>query len=89
LKTKGETTVDTAVESRIDQKPKIPAELLAQLLFDAAQKAAKSGHIGKLRYCGEKRNWEDCVMVERVGDKTIAMLYFNVGVDTLAVTRRI
>jgi hypothetical protein len=78
-----------AAGGRVDQEPKVPAELLAQLLLDAVQKAARSGYSGELGYCGEKRNWEDCVMVERVGGKTIAMLYFNAGVDTLAVTRRI
>jgi hypothetical protein len=77
----------TAIDGA-DRAPKVPAVLLAQLLLDAVERAKREfNHHGELLYCGWEKSWEDCVTEERLGDRTIVFLHFNIGARSYCVRR--
>lgn len=65
----------------------IPFGLFAQLMADAAEKAATSKFEGPVKYCGTESTWEDCITFEHVNGKHIAIFHFNIGKDTLYAIR--
>lgn len=66
---------------------RIPFGLFAQLMADAAEKAASSKFEGPVEYCGTESTWEDCITIEYVKEKHIAIFHFNIGKDTLYAIR--